>query len=215
MTDFSQRQPGPNQPGSNQPGPNRIDSNRVHSDRNLPCANCPWRVDHSGFVWTTERLHDLRLGMLQTIHGQTRPCEHRLEPSPSCGGFRQVSNTRHVRAWLARMRGEHRVLPDSSLLFPSFEAMADVNGAGLFDWIAQLRNDDLVVHFKHGFARTILEVHRSQAGVVGMGVDARSNGVSYRFNALGYELFTVIDSRILPATPASIKLISDLSRASS
>ena len=200
MTDFSQRQP--DQTGSDQLGPNQ----------NRPCANCPWRVDNAGFDWTIERLHDFRLGMLQTIHGQTVPCDHHLEPTPICAGFRQIGDTRHVRAWLARMRGEHTP-PDVSLLFASFEAMADVNGAGLFDWIAQLRHGDAVVHFKHGFARTMLEVHRSHVSVAGMGVDAGTKGVSYRFNALGFELFTVIDSRILPATPATIKLLSRRTRA--
>lgn len=76
--------------------------------------------------------------------------------------------------------------------------MADANGAGLFDWTQQLEPGDAVMHFKYGLAKTVLEVTHVHDGIV----QARANGMAYRFNCLGYELQTVIDSRILPATPA-------------
>ena len=81
--------------------------------------------------------------------------------------------------------------------------MADANGAGLFDWTQQLEPGDAVMHFKYGLAKTVLEVTHVHDGIV----QARASGMAYRFNCLGYELQTVIDSRILPATPASLKRI--------
>lgn len=122
----------------------------------------------------------------------------------TCQGFLEVSKTLHLRAWLARARGEtDHALGQRSHLFPSFEAMADANGAGLFDWTQQLEPGDAVMHFKYGLAKTVLEVTHVHDGIV----QARASGMAYRFNCLGYELQTVIDSRILPATPASLKRI--------
>ena len=176
------------------------------------CRDCPWRVNSKRFVWSIEHFHDLRIGMLQTIHGKVMICHHsHNHPSNqsgnqsgiTCQGFLEVSKTQHVRVWLARIHAESNPSLERTLLFPSFEAMADANGAGLFDWIAQLGPGETVVHFKYGLARDVLEVTRND-GIV----SAQSNGVMYRFNCLGYELQTVIDSRILPATAAALHLIA-------
>jgi hypothetical protein len=161
-------------------------------------------VGSKRFVWSVERLHDLRIGMLQTVH-KIMVCHHSNETQGiTCQGFLEVSKTLHLRAWLARARGETNPgTPERAAFFPSFEAMADANGAGLFDWTQRLEPGDRVVHFKYGLARAVLEVRRVHDGIV----DACGNSVMYRFNCLGYELLTVINSRILPATGATLKLV--------
>jgi hypothetical protein len=187
------------------------------SHRPVMCHDCPWQVNSKRFVWSIERFHDLRIGMLQTIHGKVTICHHSGHHSGNhsgitCQGFLEVTKTQHVRVWLARIRGESHPATkqateqpsEQPILFPSFEAMADANGAGLFDWIAQLEPGETVVHFKYGLARDVLEVTRNHDGIV----STQSNGVIYRFNCLGYELQTVIDSRILPATAAILHLIA-------
>jgi hypothetical protein len=161
------------------------------------CNDCPWRINSKRFVCSVERFHDLRLGMLQSIGKMV--CDH-----ITCQGFLEVTKTQHVRVWLARIRGESDPVTQQPLLFPSFEAMADANGAGLFDWTTQLEPGDMVVHFKYGLARGVLEVTRNHDGII----TARENGLIYRFNCLGYELQTVIDSRILPATTTTLHLLA-------
>ena len=79
--------------------------------------------------------------------------------------------------------------------------MADANGAGLYDWTAQLTTGDLVIHFLCGFAVEVLEVMGVRNGIV----QARAKSVTYRFNAIGYEMKCSSDSRILPATRASLE----------
>jgi Family of unknown function (DUF6283) len=169
--------------------------------RQPTCSDCPWRVNSKRFVWSVERFHDLRLGMMQTVQ-KIMVCHHSKEMT--CQGFLEVNKTLHLRVWLARARGETNPgTSEHTGFFPSFEAMADANGAGLFDWTQTLEPGDRVVHFKYGLARTVLEVRRVHDGVV----DTCGNGTIYRFNCLGYELQTVIDSRILPATNATLKLV--------
>jgi Family of unknown function (DUF6283) len=169
--------------------------------RQPTCSDCPWRVGSKRFVWSVERFHDLRLGMMQTVQ-KIMVCHHSNEIT--CQGFLEVNKTLHLRAWLARARGETNLgTSEHAAFFPSFEAMADANGAGLFDWTQTLEPGDRVVHFKYGLARTALEVKRVHDGIV----DTCGNGTMYRFNCLGYELQTVIDSRILPATNATLKLV--------
>jgi hypothetical protein len=79
--------------------------------------------------------------------------------------------------------------------FPSFEAMADANGAGLYDWTTQLNVGDLVMHFQSGVAAQVLEVMCVRNGIV----SALANAATYRFNSLGYEIKSASDSRILLA----------------
>jgi Family of unknown function (DUF6283) len=184
------------------------------SHRPVMCHDCPWRVNSKRFVWSIERFHDLRIGMLQTIHGKVMICHHsghhlNHQPGITCQGFLEVTKTQHVRVWLARIHAEAKPSTEQTLLFPSFEAMADANGAGLFDWIAQLEPGETVVHFKYGLARDVLEVRRNHDGIV----TVQSDGVPYRFNCLGYELQTVIDSRILPATASTLQLINRIASA--
>ena len=168
------------------------------------CSDCPWRVNSKRFAWSAERFHDLRLGTIQTPPDKIMVCQHSHETHIGCQGFLEVSKTLHLRTWLARARGETNPgSPARAAFFPSFEAMADANGAGLFDWTQRLGPGDRAVHFKCGLARAVLEVGRVHDGIV----DACSDGVIYRFNCLGYELQTVIDSRILPATNATLKLV--------
>jgi hypothetical protein len=179
------------------------------SHRPVMCHDCPWRVGSNRFAWQVERFHDLRIGMLQTVYGKVMICQHSGQHSGqqsgiTCQGFLEVTKTQHVRVWLARIHTESQPSTEQTLLFPSFEAMADANGAGLFDWIAQLEPGEKVVHFKYGLARDVLEVRRNHDGIV----TAQSNGAHYRFNCLGYELQTVIDSRILPATASTLHLIA-------
>ena len=83
--------------------------------------------------------------------------------------------------------------------------MADANGAGLFDWTSQLAPGDLVVYLKYGIPKEVLEVARVLNGAVEACIDHSV----YRFNNLGYEIQTVIDSRILPATPAVLQRLRD------
>jgi hypothetical protein len=172
--------------------------------RQPTCRDCPWRVNSNRFIWPVEHFYDLRLEVLQPAQ-QNMPCQQFNEHATmTCQGFREVTKTLHLRTWLARARGETNPgIAQGSQLFPSFEAMADANGAGLFDWTHQLEPGDAVVHFKYGLAKTMLEVTRLHDGIV----QASANGTTYRFNCLGYELQTVIDSRILPATPVSLKRI--------
>ena len=169
--------------------------------RQPACSDCPWRVNSKRFVWSVERFHDLRLGTIQTVQ-TVRDKTICHNSNTTCQGFLEVSKTLHLRAWLARARGEINPGTSAAAFFPSFEAMADANGAGLFDWTQRLEPGDRVVHFKYGLARAVLEVRHAD-GIV----DACANNVMYRFNCLGYELQTVIDSRILPATGATLKLV--------
>ena len=162
------------------------------------CRDCPWRVDSNRLVWPVEHFYDLRLEVLE----QNMQCQHFNEHATmTCQGFLEVTKTLHLRTWLARARGETNPgIAQGSPLFPSFEAMADANGAGLFDWTQHLEPGAAVVHFKYGLAKAVLEVTCVRDGIV----QASANGITYRFNCLGYELQTVIDSRILPATSASL-----------
>ena len=79
--------------------------------------------------------------------------------------------------------------------------MADANGAGLYDWTKQLNAGDLVVHFLGGIAIGVLEVLSVRNGVV----QASTKTLTYFFNALGYEMKCTSDSRILPATRATLE----------
>jgi Family of unknown function (DUF6283) len=187
-----------------------------------PCQDCPWRVISKRGVWPVDHFHDLRTGLLQTGLLQTgllqtglsqttngkMTCHHQpaTNEANACQGFLEVGRARQVQAWLARVHSNDGVfIGEHSLLFPSFEAMADANGAGLFDWTAQLKAGDRVVYFRYGIAKMLLEVARVQEGIV----DACTTTERYRFNSLGYELQTVIDARILPATEATLNLLSE------
>jgi Family of unknown function (DUF6283) len=173
-----------------------------------PCQDCPWRVNSKRGIWPADHFHDLRIGLLQTADGKSMTCHHQAitGETNACQGFLEVSKARQVQAWLARVHGNDGVfIGEHSRLFPSFEAMADANCAGLFDWTAQLKTGDHIVYFRYGIAKMLLEVARVHEGIV----DACTTTERCRFNSLGYELQTVIDARILPATPATVNLLSE------
>jgi Family of unknown function (DUF6283) len=163
------------------------------------CNDCPWRTDSKRGVWPVERFHDLRISLLPTTsNGLGCPQDAAL----ACHGLLEFRNAQKIQTYLARMHSEfgpYFALP--SKLFPSFEAMADANGAGLFDWTTQLQQGDQVLYFKYGLPKMLLEVARVHNGRV----ETCSDLGVYRFNALGFEMQTVIDSRILPATDATLK----------
>jgi hypothetical protein len=166
----------------------------------LPCQHCPWRLNSPRFAWPTERFNDLRLERLTS---------KRANAVPPCvcsfvghDGLSETVTFPHVE-----MRPANTSLTmgsDASLIdgfFPSFEAMADANGAGLYDWTAQLTAGDLVVHFLCGAAIGVLEVNIVRNGFV----QASAKNLIYFFNALGYEMKCTSDSRILPATRATLE----------
>jgi hypothetical protein len=64
-----------------------------------------------------------------------------------------------------------------------------------------LNSGDLVVHFQSGVAVGVLEVIGVRNGIV----DAFTHTAMYRFNSLGYEMKSVSDSRILPATRLTLE----------
>jgi hypothetical protein len=172
----------------------------------MPCQNCPWCVDSKRAVWPVERFHDLRLELLQPdVNGmacQANAAQSHSDDSSTCQGFLEFRNAQKMQVHLTRVRSEFGTFfNESSPLFPSFEAMADANAAGLFDWTSQLVPGDLVVYVKYGIPKVILEVARVLNGVV----EACTEHSVYRFNNLGYEMQTVIDLRILPATPAVLQ----------
>ena len=165
----------------------------------LPCQHCPWRLGSPRFVWPIERFNDLRLERLTSKRAKTVSC---------CLCFFTPNNgTCETLKLPVEMRSASpRFLMDSSgsfddSLFPSFEAMADANGAGLYDWTTQLTKGDLVVHFHCGIAVEVLEV----LGVQNAIVQASAKNVTSFFNALGYEMKCTSDSRILPATRATLE----------
>ena len=169
----------------------------LEQHRRSVCHDCPWRVDSKRAVWPIERFHDLRLELLQPDATGT-VCESndgRSQDDSSCQGFLGFRLEVHLL----------RIHSESSPLFPSFEAMADANGAGLFDWTSQLAPGDLVVYLRYGIPKEVLEVARVLNGAVEACIDHSV----YRFNNLGYEIQTVIDSRILPATPAVLQRLRD------
>jgi hypothetical protein len=166
----------------------------------LPCQHCPWRLGSPRFVWPVERFNDLRLERLTSKRAKT-------VPSCLCS-FAHHNGICETTAWpRIEMRpastpfliGSSTSLND--IFFPSFEAMADANGAGLYDWTAQLTPGDLVVHFLCGVAIEVLEVMGVRNGMV----QASDKNVTYCFNALGYEMKCTSDSRILPATRATLE----------
>jgi Family of unknown function (DUF6283) len=172
--------------------------------RIMPCHDCPWRVDSKRAVWSVEHFHDLRLGLLQPdLNGMV--CQSQSDDSSTCQGFLEFRKAQKMQVHLTRVRSEFGIFNESSPLFPSFEAMADANSAGLFDWTSQLAPGDLVAYLKYGIPKEILEVARVQNGVI----EACTEHSVYRFNNLGYEMQTVIDSRILPATPAALQRLRD------
>ena len=166
--------------------------------RTMPCDECPWRVDSKRAVWPVERFHDLRLGLLlPDANGMV--CQSHGGDSSTCHGFLEFRETRKIQVHPTRIRNE--TLP----LFPSFEAMADANGAGLFDWTSQLAPGDSVMYLKYTIPKVILEVARVHNGLI----EACTEHSVYRFNNLGYEMQTVVDSRILPATPAALQRLRE------
>jgi hypothetical protein len=184
--------------------------------RASPCQDCPWRVDSKRAVWPVERFHDLRLELLRADADGNMACSFRVDPSHAgqangdnpiiCQGFLEFRRAQKMQVRLTRVRSEFSMFFDAaSPLFPSFEAMADANGAGLFDWTSQLAPGDLVVHLKYGILKVLLEVARVQNGLI----EACTEHGVYQFNNLGYEMQTVIDSRILPATPAVLQRLRD------
>jgi hypothetical protein len=186
----------------------------------LPCQHCPWRLGSPRFVWPTERFNDLQFERLTTrrasaVRSSACSSEHHdsiCEPfaphSPELHSPELHSPELHspelpcvemrpanAPLWLGSEATVHNAF------FPSFEAMADANGAGLYDWTAQLTPGDLVVHFLCGAAIGVLEVKTVRNGFV----QAGAKSLLYFFNALGYEMKCTSDSRILPATRATLE----------
>ncbi len=185
----------------------------------LPCQHCPWRLGSPRFVWPTERFNDLRLERLTSKRATAVSCvcsfEHHngicesiAAHSPELHGPELHGPELHrpelpcveMRPASTPLRlGSDATLHDT--FFPSFEAMADANGAGLYDWTAQLAPGDLVVHFLSGAAIGVLEAKTVRNGFV----QASAKNLIYFFNALGYETKCTSDSRILPATRATLE----------
>ena len=166
----------------------------------LPCSSCPWRFASPRFVWPTERFNDFRLERLTS--GPSKAVLACLCCFVPHNGICKTLDLPRVE-----MRPASTALPLGSsigvneIFFPSFEAMADANGAGLYDWTKQLNAGDLVVHFLGGIAIGVLEVLSVRNGVV----QASTKTLTYFFNALGYEMKCTSDSRILPATRATLE----------
>ncbi len=172
----------------------------MHAIPELPCQHCPWHLRSPRFAWPIERFNDLRLERLKSDRPNTLvSC---LCSFVQNNGICETAELPHVE-----MRPAHTSEPSKLIagtneyFFPSFEAMADANGAGLFDWTAQLNVGDLVVHFQFGVAVGVLEVLCMRNGIV----SALANTVTYHFNSLGYEMKSVSDSRILPATRLTLE----------
>lgn len=170
----------------------------MHAIPEVPCQHCPWRLYSPRFAWPVERFNDLRLERLNA----ERPNAVVLclcSFVPNNGICATAESPR------AEMRPAHTSKPlnadANESFFPSFEAMADANGAGLFDWTAQLNVGDLVVHFQFGVAVGVLEVLCVRNGIV----SAIANAATHRFNSLGYEMKSASDSRILPATRLTLE----------
>ena len=161
-----------------------------------PCRDCPWRLVSPRFAWPIERFNDLRLERLTSKKSNALPpcfCPsgHNKMCELSAVEMRPVTTTFAL--------GSSGSLNEA--FFLSFEAMADANGAGLYDWTAQLNGGDLVVHFLCGVAVEVLEVTGVRSGIV----QASDKNMNYRFNTLGYEMKCTSDSRILPATRATLE----------
>jgi hypothetical protein len=147
------------------------------------------------------------LGLLQPETGmvcKSHGVESHSDDSSICQGFLEFRNAQKMQVRPTRVRSEFGTCFFETL-FPSFEAMADANGAGLFDWSSQLAPGDLVVYVKYGIPKVILEVGRVQNSVI----EACTEHSVYRFNNLGYEMQTVVDSRILPATPVALQRLRE------
>jgi hypothetical protein len=104
--------------------------------------------------------------------------------------------------------------------------MAEANGAGLLDWTKQLLKGSQVVHFPMGLHGAFTLDYRIEKGNVVFGktktnitlleVDSFKNGFLYthnnkeikKFDGKGYQVGTLVDSRILPATQATLALIT-------
>ena len=170
----------------------------MHAIPEVPCQHCPWRLYSPRFAWPVERFNDLRLERLNA----ERP---NAVVSCLCSFVPNNGICATAESPRAEMRPAHTSKPlnadANKSFFPSFEAMADANGAGLFDWTAQLNVGDLVVHFQSRLAVAVLEVLCSRNGIV----SALANSTTYRFNSLGYEMKSTLDSRILPATRMTLE----------
>jgi very-short-patch-repair endonuclease len=164
----------------------------MHAIPDLPCQQCPWHLGSPRFVWSVERFNDLRLERLTSKRAKT---------VPSCLCSFASNNDAFEISELPRVEMRPASTCVNDTFFPSFEAMADANGAGLYHWTAQLTTGDLVVHFLCGVAVAVLEVTGVRHGIV----QASDKNLTYRFNALGYEMKCTSDSRILPATRATLE----------
>ena len=184
----------------------------MHTIPEFPCQHCPWRLSSPRFVWPIERFNVLRLerlGLDQRSFAQPNAviCLCSFAADNGSGEILELPRI--------EMRPTHTSKPSTSTVganqcfFPSFEAMADANGAGLFDWTAQLDLGDLVVHFRSGLVVGVLEVVSVCNGIV----SALGDMATYRFNSLGYEMKSALDSRILPATRLTLEYF--VSRADS
>ena len=171
----------------------------MHAIPEVPCQHCPWRLYSPRFAWPVERFNDLRLERLNA----ERP---NAVVSCLCSFVPNNGICATAESPRAEMRPAHTSKPlnadANESFFPSFEAMADANGAGLFDWTAQLNIGDLVVHFQSGVATHVLEVM-----CIRNGIGALTNAAMYRFNSLGYEMKSALDSRILPTTQLNAESI--------
>jgi hypothetical protein len=165
----------------------------------LPCQQCPWRLRSPRFVWPIERFNDLRLERLTSKRTKTVSCLCSFIPNNGTCETLELPRVEMRPTGPRFLMNSSGYLNDS--LFPSFEAMADANGAGLYDWTTQLTKGDLVVHFYCGIAVEVLEVMGVQNAIV----EANAKNVTSFFNALGYEMKCTSDSRILPATRVTLE----------
>ena len=171
----------------------------MHTIPELPCQHCPWRLSSPRFAWPIERFNALRLERLSV--------DQRSSAQPNavvclCSFVANNGSGETVELPRIEMRPARTSKSSTSMagtnesFFPSFEAMADANGAGLFDWTSQLNVGDLVVHFQSGLVIGVLEVVSVCNGIVSTIGDT----ATCRFNSLGYEIKSASDSRILPTT---------------
>lgn len=176
----------------------------MHSIPERPCQHCPWRLSSPRFAWPIERFNDLRLERLNIDPRNAEPSNAIVclcSFVPNNGTCETVELPRIEMRPAQTSRLSTVTANANEYFFPSFEAMADANGAGLFDWTAQLNVGDLVVHFHYRQAVGVLEVLCARNGII----SAFANGATYRFNSLGYEMKSALDSRILPATPLTLE----------
>ena len=165
----------------------------------FPCQDCPWRLGSPRFAWPIERFNDLRLERLTSKKSKSAPfCFCSCAHNKTCE-LVELPPVEMRPASTRLLLGPSASLND--IFFLSFEAMADANGAGLYDWTAQLNGGDLVVHFLCGVAVGVLEVTGVRNGIV----QANAKNMTHRFNTLGYEMKCTLDSRILPATRATLE----------